>query len=414
MGLYDNFDDTRRASESLRRSRAAAKARKERHRKLMIRRTIIVVVGLAIAALAIWLVVLIFRALFLSGGGSSDPAADGSVPPTISGTTAPNDEAGTGSDIVTDTSALTFKTPAIHDDGTSTGGFSTTTRGVYMYDGIACELFGWYESGAADYASAIKAFKEKTPEFTVYSMVVPNHTEFALPRRLNDEVGTMVQADNIKAIYSNYTDSEVKPINCYNALCDHINEYIYFNTDHHWTGLGAYYAYTAFCEQTGQTPLKLSDCEENTIPDFEGTLYDPAYQNGLDTVYWWQFPYETHAMRQDNPGEDLYRTTVFYEQEGSGLYSYGVFIWGDAPLFVCYNDELNNGKKIAVVKESYGNAFAPFLTNNYEEVHVVDMRYFEGSLTDYMKENDIDEVIFVNNVMQANNPDMVDNIRDLF
>ena len=408
MSMYDNFDDTRRASESLRRSRAAARARKERHRKLMIRRTIIVVVGLLIVTLAI------FRALF--GGSEPDPAEGGekTIPSTQLSTSEGEAAADyTGASDSTETvSPLDFKTPAIHDDGSTVGNFSTTTRGVYIYDGIACELFGWYESGAADYASSIREFKENSPEFTVYNMVIPNHTEFGLPRRLNDEVGTMIQAENIKAIYSAYQD-DVQPINCYNKLCDHINEYIYFNTDHHWTGLGAYYAYVAFCEQTGQTPLKLSDCEENTIPDFEGTLYDPSYQSGLDTVYWWQFPYETHAMRQDNPGEDLYQTTVFYEQEGSGLYSYGVFIWGDSPLFVCYNDEIGNGKKIAVVKESYGNAFAPFLTANYEEVHVVDMRYFHQNLTDYMNENGIDEVIFVNNVMQANNPDMVDNIRDM-
>lgn len=410
---YNDFDDTRRASDSLRRSRAAARARKERRRKLMIRRTLIVVVGLLIVTLAITVVVKLGQAIFGGSKPDESPTGPKDIPATIgtdnagqSGTTPAGSETGK-----TTESALTFKTPAIHDDGSTVGNFSTTTRGVYIYDGIACELFGWYESGAADYAAAISEFKQKTPEFKVYNMVVPNHTEFALPRRLLDEVGTMAQSDNIKAIYSHYTD--VQPINCYNALCDHINEYIYFNTDHHWTGLGAYYAYAAFCEQTGQTPLKLSDCTENTISDFEGTLYDPAYQDGLDTVHWWQFPYETHAMRQDNPGEELYRTTVFYEEEGSGPYSYGVFIWGDAPLFVCYNDELNNGKKIAVVKESYGNAMAPFLTNNYEEVHVVDMRYFEGSLTDYMKDNGIDEVIFINNVMQANNPDMVDNIREM-
>ena len=411
---YNQFDDSRRASDSLRRSRAAAKARKERHRRLMIRRTIIVLVGLLIVTVAIVLIVKLGQAIF--GKGGSNSGNNGVVVETVSDPLADQTPTNAG-DSVTPTSAsaespLTFKTPAIHDDGTSTGQFSTTTRGVYIYDGIACELFGWYDDLATDYASAVSQFKQKYPEYSVYSMVIPNHTEFALPRRLISEVGTEIQAENIKAIYEQFT-SGVQAINCYNKLCDHIDEYIYFNTDHHWTGLGAYYAYTAFCEQTGQTPIKLSECTENTISGFEGTLYDSSLQNGLDTVHWWQFPYETHAMRQDNPGESLYRTTVFYEQEGSGPYSYGVFIWGDAPLFVCYNDEINNGKKIAVVKESYGNAFAPFLTANYEEVHVIDLRYFEGNFKTYMEENGIDEIFFVNNVMSANNPSMVDRIRDM-
>ena len=408
---YDNYDDTRRASDSLRRSRAAALAKKKRRKKLIIRRTIIVLVGLLIVFLAIFLIVQIFKALF---GGNKAPDGNNDVvtstvsDPLADPSSADASEAQTGAK--TD---LTFKTPAIQDDGTSTGNWSNANSGVYIYNGIACEMFGWSDATATDYAAAISEFKQKAPEYTVYNMIVPNHTEFALPRRLCSDVGTMVQAENIEKIYNSYT-SDVKPINCYNKLCDHIGEYIYFNTDHHWSGLGAYYAYTAFCEQTGQTPLSLSDCEEHTITDFEGTLYDSSQQSSLDTVHWWQFPYETHAMRQDNPGEDLYRTTVFYEDEPSGPYSYGVFIWGDAPLFVCCNDEIDNGKKIAVIKESYGNSFAPFLTANYEEVHVIDFRYFEGNLKSYMQDNDIDEVIFVNNVMSANTAMQVDRIRELF
>ena len=413
---YDSFHDNNRASSAAHRSRASAQARRERQRKLMIRRTVIVVVGLLIVTLAIVLVVKLAKAMFGGDGGNNggnngvisetvkNPFGD--LTPTTEGETAEPTEAPTES-------PLSFKTPAIHDDGVTTGQFSYANRGVYIYDGMSCELFGWYDGSAADYCDAISEFKKLAPEFTVYNMIVPNHTEFALPRRLIDTVGTMIQSENIKAIYSGYS-ADVQPINCYNKLCDHISEYIYFNTDHHWSGLGAYYAYTAFCEQTGQTALKLSDCTQHTITDFEGTLYDSELNYSKDTVYWWQFPYDTHAMRQDSAGESLYRTTVFYEQEDSGPYSYGVFIWGDAPLFVCYNDELNNGKKIAVVKESYGNAFAPFLTANYEEVHVIDFRYFEGSLKQYMKDNGIDEVIFVNNVMSANTAIQVDRIRGIF
>ena len=119
-------------------------------------------------------------------------------------------------------------------------------------------------------------------------------------------------------------------------------------------------------------------------------------------------------MRQDNPGEDLYETTVYYEQEGSGRYSYGVFIYGDSPLFIEYNDTLNNGKKIAVVKESYGNSFVPYLTNNYQEVHVIDFRYFGQNLKSYMQDHGITEVLFINNVMSANAAVQLDRIRSLY
>ena len=73
-----------------------------------------------------------------------------------------------------------------------------------------------------------------------------------------------------------------------------------------------------------------------------------------------------------------------------------------------------NGKKIAVIKESYGNAFVPYLTANYEEVHVIDFRYFEDNLKDYCTTNGIEEVMFVNNIVAANTAIQVDRIRTLF
>lgn len=402
---YNRSDDTRRASDSLRRQRAIAQMKRKRRRKLLIRRTIIVVVCLLIVFLAIFLLVQLFKAIF--GGGSSQSQAEAAATETVEAVT----------EAPTQPAASTFETPNIKDDGTSVGYYSSANGGVYIYNNMALELFGGSESTAQAYADTISAFKKSAPEYTVYNMVVPNHTEFALPKRLieSGEVYAGSQAENIKLIYSDYTE-DVKPINCYNKLCEHIDEYIYFNTDHHWTGLGAYYAYQAFCEQTGQTALSLSDCEEHTIPDFEGSLTycDGGLYNNLDTVHFWTFPYETHARRQDNPGEELYETTVYYEQESSGTISYGVFIYGDAPLFIEYNDEINNGKKIAVVKESYGNAFAPYLTNNYEEVHVIDFRYFGQSLKSYMQDNDIDEVLFINNVMSANAAVQLDRIAEIY
>ena len=306
---------------------------------------------------------------------------------------------------------LQFDKPNIPDDGTD-GYYSTVDSGVYIYKNMTFELCGGSDESAEDYASAISDFKKNAPEFTVYNMVVPIHAEFGLPDRVAQETYTASQSQNIKTVYSSYTE-DVQPINCYNKLCEHIDEYLYFNTDHHWTGLAAYYAYQAFCEQTGQTPLQLSDCTENKKEGFTGTFSDCAEDLKSDTVYYWTFPYATHAMRQEEPGTDLYEMDIYYEyiEDSSSLYS--TFICGDSSLFIEYNDDNKNGKKIAVVKESYGNAFVPYLTYNYEEVHVIDSRYFESSIKEYMQENGINEIIFVNNTMSSNNPFMVDGIREI-
>lgn len=416
---YDNYDDTRRASEALRRSRAAAKARKERKKKLLIRRTIIVAVCALIVFAAVFILVQLVKLVFGIGkGGDSAKDDTQKIYTLLSETQTPEGSTEAGAAVESANDPHTFVTPNIKDDKTSTGHYSAANGGVYIYDSMALELFGGSDSSAEYYAQTISEFKKNAPEYTVYNMVVPNHTEFALPRRLIEDgtVSTNIQADSIKKIYESYTE-DVQPINCYNKLAEHIDEYIYFNTDHHWSGLGAYYAYQAFCEQTGQEALDLSTCTEKTIPDFEGTLasYDESVMSNLDTVHFWTFPYATHAERIGEMGAEPEQTTVYYEEEASGTLSYGVFIWGDSPLFIEYNDELNNGKKIAVIKESYGNSFVPYLTNNYQEVHVIDPRHWAGNLKSYMQDNDIDEVLFINNVMSANTAAFVDDyIRSIY
>ena len=96
--------------------------------------------------------------------------------------------------------------------------------------------------------------------------------------------------------------------------------------------------------------------------------------------------------------------------EGSN--SYGVFLGGDQPLVVTKNNK-GNGKKIAVVKESYGNAFSPFIAYTYSEAHFIDFRYANINLKSYLEENGIDEVIFFNNAMASATEANLDSLRSL-
>ncbi len=395
----DNFRENREYIER-RNARRALEREKQRKKKLFARRATIVGIMLLILILIITLLVIGVKAIFSIG--------DGDVEETVVPTQAPTEKVNN----------LTFNEPDIPDDKIIEGYPSSANSAVYIYNKAAYELFSGSESSAQDYADCISEFKAQAgDDITVYNMVIPNHIEFGVPKRIKESgtIQTSSQSENIKAIYTGYTE-DVVPINCYNELSAHCKEYIYFNTDHHWTGLGAYYAYKAFCEQTDQKVLDLSVCTENKVEGYEGSLIDcdgSLYEN-LDTVHYWTFPYSTYAMRTESSGDTPYETSVYYEGATSGPYTYGAFIWGDCSLFVEYNQDLTNGKKIAVVKESYGNALVPYLTANYEEVHVIDFRYFDGNLKSYCAQNGIDEVLFVNNIMAANTAIQVDRIRTLF
>ena len=110
----------------------------------------------------------------------------------------------------------------------------------------------------------------------------------------------------------------------------------------------------------------------------------------------------------------------YYEAEESGPNSYGVFVYGDNPITLLQSSSPNaqQGKRIAVIKESYGNAFVAYLTNNYEEVHVLDMRSFRKAstvkLATYCQNNGITDLLFINGIMSANNQTLLDSTVAMF
>lgn len=313
--------------------------------------------------------------------------------------------------------AKVFNKPQIADDKKTEGHYSSQNGDIYIYNNMALETFSSDEGAAQSYADAISLFKAKAPELTVYNMVVPSHIEYAVPQRLLDtkSVETASQTSYLDYIYHHYT-SDVIPINCYNKLSEHAADYIFFNTDTQMTALGGYYAYTAFTEQTNQRTLDLKVCKENVIDIYNGGLSytDDSVATHPDSVHFWTFPYETYAERTEVIGSASAELPIFYEAESSGSLAYGVFLWGDCPLFVEYNKDIDGGKKILVVKENSSNSMVSYLTADYKEVHIVDYRYFSGSIKYYCQHNDIDEVLFINSINSTTSSDALEKLRGIF
>lgn len=377
--------------------------RKPNRRRLR-NRIIIVSVGILILILIIALISSVFRAC----AGVGEKANENISTETTSPTQAVTTQSATQS---AGAAALSFVTPNIQDDNSA--GYMGAN--AYIWNGAAFELFGGDEYRAELYAETINNAQKKLGGVKVYNMVVPNHTEMGLPQRLkNSDAPSDSQAENIKQIYSKL-NSSVTPINGYNKLAEHCSEYIYFNSDHHWTGLGAYYAYTAFAEATNQNVLDLSTCTENKIEGFTGSFANTNDGLTTDTVSYWTFPYNVTMDITDSNGTTSNYESPYYQYAEEGSNTYGVFIMGDNPLTVLRSDSENGtGKKIAVIKESYGNAFAPFLTNNYSEVHIIDFRYFGQNLADYCTQNGITEVLYLNGIMSANTQVQLDSMDSLF
>ena len=418
----DNFDDSidsrdYRRRQAARNNRSGSTGRrpvkKRRGSKRLRNRIVICSLGVLILILLITLISMMLRGC---SGGEKEPVSTDTKTKQeqeVSKTSPTSAQTQQNGDPL---SASYFMTPVIQDDNSDGIDYGA----IYAWKGAGYELFGGSDTSAQTYADTINSLAANLTGINVYSMIVPNHTEFGLPQRFKDGVvHSNSQADNLKAAYA-AMGSGVTPVNPYNYLAQHNSEYIYFNSDHHWTGLGAYYAYKAFADTLKLPPLDLASCTEQQIEGFTGSFTNLADGLSVDTVHYWQFPYSVSMDITYEGGSTESYDSPYFDGESGGSIAYGVFIYGDNPLTVMKSSSENAepNRKIAVVKESYGNAFVPYLTNNFSEVHVMDLRTFrensDVSISTYCLQNGITDFLFLNGVMSANTQQQLDSITGLF
>lgn len=173
------------------------------------------------------------------------------------------------------------------------------------------------------------------------------------------------------------------------ALSAHADEPIYYRTDHHWTSLGAYYGCAALMEAMG---LPVPPLGEGTVvsEDFYGTLYSSS------GVHW----LEPDAIERYVPAEGVTVENVLTGETG-GLYvddflagkdQYASFLGGNNPLYIVRNPNAATDQRLLVVRDSYSDSLAPFLSQTFAEVHLLDLRYFRTSVSQYAADNGADAI----------------------
>lgn len=274
-------------------------------------------------------------------------------------------------------------------------------KGLYVKEGAAYSVYYFNQGAVEKYTNALnKAADKLDGSANVYSLLVPNNSGAMLEE---DELKGLGGSDQVQAIdyyYSLY--DKVKPIETIKTLRKHNDEYLYFRTDHHWTQLGAYYVYKNFCKEKGWEPNKLSDFETMEFTPFLGTFYaelkNKDMANNPDTVTAY-VPNGTNDMTYWNTDGSKQEWNVIKDvstwDNNSGYYCY---IGGDKPMSIIENPEIQDGSSCLVLKESYGNCFVPFLVDHYQTVYVVDFRYANVNVVDYVKEKNIQDLIIMNNI----------------
>jgi len=289
---------------------------------------------------------------------------------------------------------------------------------VLTCDGVGFTLFGGTSRMGQWYGEVINAYGDIMNDrygenFRVYNMVVPTAVEFHLPKRYQSMTNSQrASLDNIKSFMKN----NVEWVDIYDTIEQHKDEYLFFRTDHHWTSLGAYYAYCELAKTAGFDPIDISGLEKRSREDFLGTLYaqtqDSKMIDNADRVDYYILPNKVSCSMYTKNNPDNPMKVSLYGEYASKTNSYSIFLHGDNPVFVI-DTGINNGRKIAVVKESYGNAMIPFLAASYEKVVVIDQRYLQKGLYQVIEQFGVNELLFINNILAAYTPVRIQEIVDL-
>lgn len=228
-------------------------------------------------------------------------------------------------------------------------------------------------------------------------MLIPT-ADNVLTDRLPDYADYYNQQDFIAQVTKTIDDKYV--INVSEILNAHKQEYIYYGTDHHWTTLGAYYGYLAWAENMGVTNVSYDT--EVVSEDFYGTLHS---KTNLDVE-----PDMIEAYVPKNQRIQVYydfaesfRPSLYEESYLSTKNKYGYFLDDNHPFIRIETGAASPeaaGRRLFVIKDSYANCFIPFLTEHYETIYVLDLRYYREKLfpllEEYGAEGNMDILVLYN------------------
>lgn len=280
----------------------------------------------------------------------------------------------------------------------------------------AYEYYGFSQSAADIYINAMnRAASQLKGKAAVYDIIVPTSMDITLPASVRKDVQSSDQRKAMDYMYDSMSD-DVAKVDIYDHLRNHRDEYIYFRTDHHWTALGAYYAYEKFCQVKGVAPASLEDDFQTVeYPGFLGSFYSdsgksPALAGG-DTITAY-VPKDTNSIAiTQNDGSPLNWMVVSDVSTWAASSKYSCFIGGDNAWSVIENPNVTDGSACIVIKESFGNAFVPFLVPDYQKVYVVDYRYISkvkgDKLNALVDATGAKDVLFVNNISATRNESLM-------
>lgn len=276
-------------------------------------------------------------------------------------------------------------------------------NGIYYgKDGYLFEKFGEPDyAELEEYTDAMKQFAANRPGAEIRFLLSPNSVS-VYPEKL-PWLATVYPQRQVHHYIEEKVRDQIGFLNGFDFLKpDDSGKDLFYRTDHHWTTYGAYLAYRAYAESMGWEPLAEDDFNIRTVTDsFLGSYHTRGQfgtvQPDSIQVYEPKQPVETEMYIADT---DETRTRIYDDSflEKKDKYAY---FQGGVHALVTLKSRLAAGQadleKLLIFKDSYAHSMVPFLTNHVQEIHMIDIRYYNGSISDYMEQNGIGNVLLLFN-----------------
>ena len=283
---------------------------------------------------------------------------------------------------------------------------------IYITNNCGYGLYYFTQSPADKFAATMnQIYANVKDKVTLYVMICPISAGVMLDQAVLDDMGCSSEKDAIDYIYGKM-DPGIHTVSAFDNLKKHNAEYIYFHTDHHWTALGAYYAYQAFCQEKGIEAHNIADYETMEFPGFLGTFCSssnnsPALQSNPDTVVAY-IPKGTNAMTMHYTNGSVVDWFIVNDVSGYAKSElYATFVGGDRPFSYAHNPAITDGSAVMVIKDSYGNAFIPWLVDHYEYIYWVDARYTSNTISQMVRDYNVQDVIYEVQIYNSSTDNML-------
>lgn len=234
----------------------------------------------------------------------------------------------------------------------------------------------------------------------MYLMLAPTSQEI-FSGKIPSYTGLMSEKAFIDGVYAQMEN--VGTIDCLSYISGHSDEYVFYRTDHHWTSLGAFYAYQAAAKSLNYTAYGLNAFNiETASRDFRGTLYSKTLDDNIkpDTMEYYFLangePTVKMTCRDDRETktyDSLYVRDYLNEKD-----KYSSYTGSNVPL-VTIETNVDNDKCLLMIKDSYAHSLVPFLSKHYSKITMVDLRYINTGLNNLIDLDEYTEALFLFNVI---------------